>query len=313
MKKLKLIFALLLYFFELPAAFALDQDNQTAVTKIISTSTNVFSSALNYQLFSLDSQSVTVSNIFIAMIALIIGLKIARRLSHFVKQKIFNIVTIDKNSANLISRVIDYTFMIAIIIIVLDIARVPLTIFTFIGGAFVVSIGLSAQHLVNNFISGIALIMEGKVKIGDLIEFDNIIGRVESIDARSIQVKTQNNLDIFIPHSKIMQERFTHWTFDSNRVRIMTSFCIEQNDHFNGELTTDLINLIAENKKILPNPKPEIYLNHFENNLLFYEVFFWINIGNTERKSIISEVNNQILLALKERNVNLAIPAIKHL
>jgi potassium efflux system protein len=293
--------------------FCLASSENPIVPKLVSNSLSIFDHAWNYKLFSLENQEITVSNIFIALISLIIGLKLARYLSKTFKRKLFSWIELDKNSQALIGRVVDYIFTVTIVIVVLDIARVPITIFTFIGGAFVISIGLSAQHLINNFISGIALILESKIKVGDLIEFEDVIGRVESIEARMIRIKLQSNLEVFIPHSKLMQERFTHWSCNNSRVRISTEIKIDQKDNLNNDLQDIILNAVTQNRNIITTPKPQVLLLAFENNILHYEVNFWINLNNSDRKIIISEVNVQILNALKVHNIPLAIPSRRYI
>jgi potassium efflux system protein len=283
------------------------------VPKLVSNSLSIFDHAWNYKLFSLENQEITVSNVFIALISLIIGLKLASHLSKTFKRKLFSWIQLDKNSQALIGRVVDYIFTVTIVIIVLDIARVPITIFTFIGGAFVISIGLSAQHLINNFISGIALILESKIKVGDLIEFEDVIGRVENIEARMIRIKLQSNLEVFIPHSKLMQEKFTHWSCNNSRVRISTEIKIDQKDNINNDLQDIILNAVTQNRNIITTPKPQVLLLAFENNILHYEINFWINLNNSDRKIIISEVNVQILNALKVHNISLAIPSRRYI
>ena len=302
MQKLKLI----LIFFFLPLKALAD-------TGVLSKGLGIFEYAWHHQIFVMDNQPVTVANIIIGIVSLIIGLKIAKYLSTSLKKKLFTIIKLDKNSTNLISRVIDYIFIIIVILIVLDIAGVPLTIFTFIGGAFVISIGLSAQHLINNFISGVVLIVEGKILVGDLIEFGEIMGRVESIEARAIQIRTQDNIDIFIPNSKLMQESFINWTHNDSRVRISTTFKIDQKDNINHNFTEIVCNAVLQNRYVLVTPKPQVLLTGFEENILCYEVNFWINLVNADRRLIISDVNNQILSALSVHRIPLAIRSRKHI
>lgn len=266
----------------------------------------------HYKVIALENQSVTVANIVIAVISLIIGLRVAKYLSSIFKKKLFSLVALDKNSTNLISRVVDYLFLIIIIIIVLDIAGLPLNIFTFIGGAFVISIGLSAQHLFNNFLSGIVLIIENKIRVGDLIEFENIIGRVESIEARMVQIRTQTNMEIFIPHSKLMQERFINWTHNSGLVRIHTELKIDQKDRAGHNFEDIVLSAVIQNRHIITIPEPQILLIAMENNVLQYEVNFWINVQDVDRRVVLSEVNNQILNTLKIHHIPLAIETIRY-
>lgn len=307
MQQLKLIIIFILF-----PQFLLANTNESneAFSKVILNGATILDAALHYKIFSLDNQYITIENIIIGLFSLIIGLKAAKYTSAFLKKKLFSFVRLDNNSANLLSRIIDYLFLSIIIMIALDIARVPMTIFTFIGGAFVVSIGLSSQHLVNNFISGIALIVESHIKVGDLIEYEDIIGRVESIEARIVRIKTQNNITHFIPHSKLMQEPFAHWSHDGDRIRTSTELKIDQKDNIDG-FEKIILNTVSQNRNILITPKPQILLLYFQDNLLHYEINFWINLKYSDRKQVLSEINNDILNTLKAHHISLAIPSRK--
>lgn len=270
-----------------------------------------FSNGWNYPVFTFDNQEVTVANLIIGFIVFVIGLKIAKYLGDSLKSKLFSLVKFDKNSANLLSRVIDYILMGVVIIIALDIAGVPLTIFTFIGGAFVVSIGLSSQHLVNNFISGLVLIMEGKIKVGDLIEADGQLGRVDKIESRAIELKTQDNLQITIPHIKLMQDRFTHWSRYKGKLRISTHFKITHKGKHKKDFKKIILEAVAKCKDVLDSPAPQILLSEFQDNHLCYEVRFWLDLTYSERKAVKSDVNENILEALEKNNIELAIPYLR--
>ncbi len=304
MQKMKLIIASIL-----TPLFAFAEE---ALVK--SSAPSPFASIWNYQLFEFDNQPIAASSLFIGIILLIIGIKIARYCSRHLKKKLFSIVYLDKNSANLLGRVIDYTLLGVIIIIVLDISRVPLTIFTFIGGAFVVSIGLSSQHIVNNFISGIALIIEGRVKVGDLIELGEIIGRVDGIESRVVEIKTQDNIQVFIPHSQLMQEKFSHWTYNGGLVRLSAKFKIEQKDKYHDDAGfVDIIsNAVMQSDEVLAMPKPQLLLTEMDHNILCYEVRFWINLSNSDRGIVLSEVNQSILKNLNMSNIPLAVPNARY-
>lgn len=310
MQQLKLIVILVLVPFLCIASSSYDS---ITFSNVIDNGYSFLSKVWHYKIISLESQSVTVANIIVAVISLIIGLRVARYLSYSLKKKLFSFVKLDRNSTNLISRVIDYLFLIIIIIIVLDIAGVPLNIFTFIGGAFVISVGLSSQHLFNNFISGIALIIESKIKVGDLIEFEDVIGKVEGVEARMVQIRTRTNMEVFIPHSKLMQERFTNWSYNGGRVRIHTDLKIDQKDNINNNFEDIVLNSVMQNHHILTTPKPQILLTSIENNILNYEVNFWLNIHDVDRRVILSDVNNQILSSLRAHHIPLAIETIRHI
>lgn len=294
-------------------AYANSNSEDLNISNLFSNSFSILNKAWHYKIISMDNQQITVANIIIALICLVIGLKIAKYSSVAFKKKLINLISLDQNYAHLIGRIVDYSFMMIIIVIVLDVAGVPLTIFTFIGGAVVISIGLSTQHLINNFFSGISLIIENKIKVGDLIEFDNIIGRVQSIEARMIQIKTQSNIEVFIPHSKLMQETFKHWTHHNGKLRLSTEFTIDQQDSINHDIEEIILNAITNNRYLFTTPVPQILLLSFEHNIVRYEVNFWVNVNDIDRRQIVSEINNYILNTLKSHNISLATPSLRYI
>lgn len=269
----------------------------------------------NYKIFSLENQSITISSLTVGLVSLIIGLKLARYVGVHSKRRLHKLIDVDRNSINLISRIIDYLLLAIVILFVLDVSGVPLTIFTFIGGAVAVSIGLSSQHLVNNFISGISLIVEGKIKVGDLIEFEGVCGRVDSIESRVIEIKTQDNIQIFIPHSKLMQEQVTHWTFNNSKVRLSVVFRIDQEakKFTDEEFERLILEAVCAEEEVLENPKPQLLLTDFEHNLLCYEIRFWVSLTSSDRKLIVSKVNKIIFNLLKQNDIKLGISSIRHI
>lgn len=268
---------------------------------------SVINSIWNYSLFSAEGQPVAISNIILAIIFLILGLKFAKYCSNLIYNKLIKIINLDINVTNLLGKVLHYILIIIVTGIVLDIAHLPLSIFTFIGGALVVSIGVGGQHVVNNFISGLVLMIENSIKVGDLIEIDNIIGRVISIDARSINVRTQENKNVLIPHSVILQNKVTNWTETDNKVRIFTKIEINHEDVVIEDLKEIILSAIAQNADVIPAPKPQMLLLEFNRNIMVFEINFWINLAFSSRVEVTSEINILISKLLTEHNITLAI------
>ena len=309
-------FLVIFVYFLLSPFLALAEKEQSSfeIKDILDNGMSIIEKVLHYRIIALENQSITLENIFIGLVALIIGFKAAKFLSRAIKRKIFSFLSLDSNSVSLIGRIIDYFLLFIIIVIVLDIAKVPITIFTFIGGALVVSIGLSSQHLINNFISGIVLIIESNLKVGDIIEYEDIIGRIEMIDSRCVRVRSQNNIEHFIPHSKLMQEKFSHWTSkNGGRLRVATNIKVEAKDVIRNDFEKIITVAVSQNRNILTIPKPQVLLLGFDNNILHYEINFWINLNSVDRRQIVSDINNRILNALKSYNIELAVPSVKHL
>ncbi len=263
----------------------------------------------NYPLFAMDNQPIAMSNLVTGIILFVIGLRVAKYISLWIRNKLLRIITIDPTVSYALGKISHYFFIIIITLIVLDISNIPITVFALVGGALAISIGAGGQHVVNNFLSGLVLMIEAPIKVGDLIEIDqDTRGWVKSIDSRCVNIKTPSNTNVLVPHSVLLQQKFINLTFKDHIIRTETFVKI-----LPGDLPSqDIANLLAEEIKkcanILQSPKPEVLLLGFEENALSFEVQFWVDISSVDRRRVISEINHIIDYAIKNNGLALGIP-----
>jgi len=257
----------------------------------------------NYPLFDMDGQNVTLSSILLAVILLFVGLRFAKTLSKITTQNLFRILTLDPITDKIIANIIHYFFVMIVVVMVLDIVHVPLTAFTFIGGALAVSIGIGGQHLMSNLIAGVALMIEKPLKVGDLIEFDTLMGRVINTGFRSVTIKSLSNKFIYIPNNQILQNKFINWTANDNQVRLHLSVELAETELPLKEVIEILSNAISASNAVLVNPAPQVLFINFKEGNLYFEVNFWINLIHTDRQKITSEIYSQIYNSLKNNNI----------
>jgi potassium efflux system protein len=266
----------------------------------------LFGKIWHYKLFIMDGQNVSIANFIAAIICMIFGLRLAKYLNKLIYNKLIKPINLEANITNLLGKIFHFFLIIIVVVIVLDIAHVPLTIFTFLGGAFAVSIGVGGQHVVNNFISGIILMIENPINIGDIIEVGKSVGTVESIDARSVKIKTYYNTSIYIPHSIILQNELIKWSANDNKVRLFTNLSVKHGDIPITELKEIIMFAVNQNKNVLAAPKPQILLTSFYGDALVLEVNFFVNLLYTSRKNALSEINCGISEVLTKHNIKLA-------
>ena len=293
-------------------AFAVDSsspNNQNYLQNITFAIYDFLYNIWNYPLFAMDSQPIALSNLVIGTILLIIGLRFAKYISLLIRSKLLKVITIDPTVSYALGKISHYFFIIIITLIVLDISNIPITVFALVGGALAISIGAGGQHVVNNFLSGLVLIIEAPIKVGDLIEIDpETRGWVKSIDSRCVNIKTPANTNVLIPHSVLLQQKFINLTFKDHIIRTETFIKILQSKMSSEEIANIFIEEIKKCPNILESPKPEALLLGFEYNVLCYEIQFWIDVSSITRPRAISEVNHMIEKAIREHNISLAIP-----
>lgn len=264
-----------------------------------------------YELLLIDSNSVKVNNIIVAVIMILIGFSLAKHISIWLKNLIYK-TNKDKDASNTLHKISFYTLSILYGITVLEVANIPLNAFAFIGGALAISVGLGAKQLLNNFISGLLMIIEKPVRIGDIVKVNDVVGQIKSINARSTVVMQANGTQMIIPNSGIMQHNLTSWSYNGKNLLFNVIISIEvQNCDENIHKTlhtklekaiksSELLNYVDSFKVMLFN------INKGESQFLLKIEIQEANINNIA--SIKNELNYALLRNL-EGNFSTHYPA----
>ncbi|MDH3332658.1 MAG: mechanosensitive ion channel, partial [Desulfobulbaceae bacterium] len=139
---------------------------------------------LEFELYVIDDQSITIRKIILALFILFVGLFLAKLFSRFVMNRLMAKTQLDESAKAAIHKVTFFILTIILVLYALHTVNIPLTILALLGGAVAIGVGFGSQNLINNFISGFILMFERPIKIDDVIEIDNIIGRVQHIGTR---------------------------------------------------------------------------------------------------------------------------------
>lgn len=168
-------------------------------------------------------------------------------------------------------------------------------------GLFSLGVGLGLRDLFNNFFTGIFLLLERPVKVGDWVTVGNYDGQVSHIGARSITVTTDDRQELLVPNADIFSKNFINWTHRDSVVRgaLVT---IKTNRKDNPQRIKDIIlEVLATIPKILTNPKPEVYFKEIDKVLLEFKVEYYVDLNHISSRS---SVRSQFLFSLWERFVD---------
>ena len=264
---------------------------------------------LDFELYVIDDQSITIKKILLALLILSGGLFLANLFSHFVVNRILARTYLDESAKAAIHKVSFFFLTIILILYAMHTVNIPLTILTLLGGAVAIGVGFGSQNLINNFISGFVLMFERPIKIDDIIEVDNIVGRVQHIGTRCTQIRTQANLNILVPNSSFLEKNIINWTLSDDIVRCDVSVGVAY-----GSSTRDtaksLEKAVEEHDLILKKPVPVIIFKEFGDNALVFEVYFWIRLGKGRMVKLQIESNIRFLIEkhLREAGIVVAFP-----
>jgi small-conductance mechanosensitive channel len=264
---------------------------------------------LEFELYVIDDQSITIRKIILALFILFVGLFLAKLFSRFVMNRLMAKTQLDESAKAAIHKVTFFILTIILVLYALHTVNIPLTILALLGGAVAIGVGFGSQNLINNFISGFILMFERPIKIDDVIEIDNIIGRVQHIGTRCTQIRTQANLNILVPNSSLLEKNIINWTLSDDIVRCNISVGVAY-----GSSTRDTVKAleraVEEHELILKKPEPIIVFKDFGDNALIFEVYFWIRLGKGRMVKIQTESNVRFLIEkhLREADIVVAFP-----
>ncbi|MGB1708837.1 MAG: mechanosensitive ion channel domain-containing protein, partial [Rubripirellula sp.] len=179
--------------------------------------------AWEFEITESEGKAITVKKVVIGLALLLFGYLLSRALASLVAYRVLPRFGVSHAAASVLRSVMLYAMIVALFFVSLDVVNVPLTFFAFFGGAAAIGLGFGSQNLLNNFISGLILLVERPIRVGDLVNVDGIDANVEHIGARSTRVRTGSNLEILVPNSKFLENNVTNWTLSDTRIRTSVS------------------------------------------------------------------------------------------
>lgn len=260
-----------------------------------------------YEIASIDDQPITVGKVVAGLVLLLIGYILSRRASGLLGTRVLPRFGMNEGVASALQTIAFYLFLATFGFFTLELLHIPVTVFTFLGGAIAIGVGFGSQNVLNNFISGLILLAERPIRVGDVVEIDGLQGNVEQIGARSTRVKTASNVEIIVPNSKFLENNVTNWTLSDTRVR--TSVCVGV---AYGSPTREVARLLKQavdaNPHVLRHPEPMVLFQGFGDNTLDFEVYFWICVRTTGRLNMESDIRFAIDDVLRAANITIAFP-----
>jgi small-conductance mechanosensitive channel len=267
---------------------------------------------LDYTLFHAGGVEISVYHLCEILLILLISailIRIIKRIIH--KQELRKRMEIGQLQA--IYQIVKYILWVIAIVIILDTLEVKITILLASSAALLVGLGLGLQQIFQDFVSGIALLFEGTIKVSDVVEIEGgIVGRVREIGLRTSKIETRDNIIMIVPNSKFISENVINWSLLEKKTRFSVKVGVSYGS--NIELVTEvLLKSAKEHKEITTDPAPFVRFTDFGDSSLDFELFFWTtetfrveNIKSNLRYLIFAEfTKNKIQIPFPQRDVHI--------
>lgn len=234
--------------------------------------------------WTLGSIEISIGAIFSFIIILIIVFILARLVRTFLEIEIFTRLQLPRGVPGAISMLVRYTIIgigafLAISAIGIDLSR-----FGLLAGAMGVGLGFGLRNVIENFVSGLIIIFERPIEVGDTVEVNDVIGNVGNIGIRSSTVKTFDGSDVIVPNAQLISNQVTNWTMSDRRRRIQlpVKVAFGNDPHKVLEL---LLKVASEHQGVLGFPEPVALFNGFGDNYLDFTLNYWVSDNIPQTKS----------------------------
>ena len=188
----------------------------------------------------------------------------------------------------------------------LSLLKIPITVFAFFGGALAIGLGFGSQTLIKNFISGIIVLFERKIRVGDIVDVGGLSGSVTEINTRSSVLRGSDGKETLVPNSFFLENRITNLTLSNRRVRRTMTVPVAYGSP-SQQVTTALKECVERHGLVLKEPAPIVTLDEFGDNGLIFIIYFWTELNDKTNGDVVaSDIRFMIEKRFSELEIALA-------
>ena len=264
-------------------------------------------SILDYPLLKLGSTQLTLWLLLYLTVLIFLLFYITGKLRNWLVLHVLSRTELDIGLRQAAGSILRYLAITVGFLIILQTAGIDLTTLNIIAGAVGIGIGFGLQNIVSNFISGLIILFERPIKIGDRIEVGDVEGDVLEIGARSTTVLTNDNIAIIVPNSSFITENVVNWKYNDTKVR----FKIPVTVAYGSDLRLVeklLLNVATENPDVLKDPAPAVRLMAFGDSGPRFELRVWSTSLVHRKGALFSAINFAIYEAFNEHQIEIPFP-----
>jgi small-conductance mechanosensitive channel len=207
---------------------------------------------------TVGSLHLSVQGLVVFVVSVWLAVVAAGSVRALLEEDVLTRMALPRGVPSAISAAANYTILFVGILLAMSAAGVSLERVTLLAGAIGVGIGFGLQNVVNNFVSGLILLVERPMRIGDVVEIGTTVGTVRRIGIRSSTLRTFEGAEVIVPNGSLIAERLTNWTFSDYARRIEVRVAVA--DGADPETVRTLLEQAARREDVLPNPPPAALL-----------------------------------------------------
>ena len=273
----------------------------------LATALSPFRDLLAAPLFTLGKVPVTLSALayFLFLIALLIYA--TGRLKRWLLARVLSRTRMDVGAQMAVASIARYLAMLIGLMFVLQTSGIDVSAFTILAGSLGVGIGFGLQTITNNFVSGLIILFERPIKVGDRVEVGGLSGTVTHISARATTILTNDHLSIIVPNSEFITQRVVNWSLGDGDVRFRIPVGVAYGSD-PDVVRQALLEVAAAHAGVLETPPPDVQLRDFGESALQFQLRVWTREYVARPGHLRSEINYAIHRKFRERGIEIPYP-----
>ncbi|MDO5115046.1 MAG: mechanosensitive ion channel [Synergistaceae bacterium] len=262
---------------------------------------------MNMEIWSIDDYPITVKKLALALAIFLFGMLVTHYAVLLTKKHFEASGHVSRHSALLIQNIVFYLGLVISFLITLWMLHIPLTAFAFMGGAAAIAIGLGTQKIMGDTLSGILLLFQKKLRIGDEVVIGDTHGIVVEITLQNTVLVCQQSRHLIIPNSKVLDSPVLNLTLNNSLSRTEVNVSIAYDSDVNQAMSL-IRAVLSENPHVLKTPPFRIILSEFEDSAIKFTAYFFIDLSKVFESNVQSAVRVSILDAFREHGIEIPFP-----
>jgi small-conductance mechanosensitive channel len=258
-------------------------------------------------LFKLGETGISLGTIIYFLLAFIFLSFVAKRIKLILVKRILVKANLDPGIAASIGTTTRFLILLIGTIIIIQSAGINLSTLSLLAGALGVGIGFGLQNITDNFISGIIILFEKPIKVGDRIEVGDVQGDVTSISVRATSVLTNDNISIIVPNSEFISQRVINWSHNDRNIRFRIPVGVSYNED-PAEVKAILLDVAHRSPHVLQKPSPLVLFDAYGDSSLNFELAVWTATHTDKPRILKSELYFEIFRQFKLKGIEIPFP-----
>ncbi len=263
--------------------------------------------ALDEIVLPVGQHSISALNVIEGSLSVVVTMLAVLWLGGLAERRLMAIGRLDVSLRVVVSKLIKAVLIVLGVLTALALVGIDITVLSVFGGALGVGLGFGLQKIAANYVSGFAILLDGSVKLGDLVTIDNRYGEVTRLTARYVVVRSQDGTENIIPNETVITSTVVNHSYTDSKVRIDCAVQVDYDTDVRAAMRL-IESIVAKHPRVEQEPPPMVILKGFGESGIDLQFFAWIHDPEAGRANLQSDLNLAVLDAFRAQGIGIPFP-----